>query len=101
MDYTTQIANDEFNVALKGQFTYADNQKFKAIIDSMQKGGIRQINLNFAQVDFIDSAGLGMMLLLRDLCQNRHIPISIQSAGGQVERIFMISKFDQLFTFRS
>lgn len=101
MDYTTQISGNELHVALKGQFTYADNQKFKAIVDATQKNNPRQVTLNFAQVDFIDSAGLGMLLLLRDLCQNKHIPVCIEAASGQVERIFMISKFDQLFTLRA
>jgi anti-anti-sigma factor len=88
-------------IAISQQFTFADNHKFKQIMDLTKQENLQFLELDFAKVDFIDSAGLGMLLLLRDECQNRHIPISIHSAHGQVEKIFMISKFDQLFSIQT
>jgi len=90
--------NQGLRITLKGQFTFAENHQFKRILELTQQPGVQFLEIDFADVDFIDSAGLGMLLLLRDECQNRHIPISIHSAQGQVEKIFMISKFDQLFS---
>jgi len=53
------------------------------------------------KITFIDSAALGMLLLLRDRCQNTHTPISIIGAHGQAEKVMKIAKFDQLFTMRT
>lgn len=91
----------EKRVTLSGQFTFADNHKFKQIIDALGDEGVKSVSLDFGGVEFIDSAGLGMLLLLRDECQNRNISITISSVKGQVEKIFMISKFDQLFSMRA
>lgn len=101
MEFTSSQQDKKLRLILSGQFTFTDNQKFKQIVGLVDGNGLRSVEIDFAGIDFIDSAGLGMLLLLRDSCQNRNIPISIHSAHGQVEKIFMISKFDQLFSIQS
>lgn len=98
MDFTTTQRDYERHIQLSGQFTFADSPKFKQIIELVQEKGIEAVEIDFHDVDFIDSAGLGMLLLFRDECQSRRISVSLHSARGQVEKIFMISKFDQLFS---
>lgn len=88
------------SVQLSGQFTFADTQAFKSILDIVISEQAKAISLDFSDVTFIDSAGMGMLLLLRDECQLRNIPLSIHSVYGQVEKIFYISKFDQLFSLK-
>lgn len=101
MEYMTEIRDNGLHIKFTDQLTFTDNQKFKAVLSLLGQENPRFIELDFAEVTFIDSAGLGMLLLLRDQCQNRHIPVSIHSAQGQVEKVFMISKFDQLFSMSS
>lgn len=84
-------------IGLSGQLTFADHQKFRRIIDEIKGNNLESLRLDFSKVDFIDSAGLGMLLLLRDECQNRHIALALNNAHGQVQKVFTISKFDQLF----
>lgn len=101
MEFATNNISNNLKIKMGGQFTFADNQKFKGILELLGQDGLRSLELDFSGVTFIDSAGLGMLLLLRDQCQNRHIPVSIHSAHGQVEKVFLISKFDQLFAMHS
>lgn len=98
MEYNVSHQGNDRRVVLQGHFTFTDNHKFKQIMQLMEQPDIRSITLDFAGVEFIDSAGLGMLLLLRDECQSRSLSISISSARGQVEKIFLLSRFDQLFT---
>ena len=98
MDVIINNEQEGMKVRMSGQFTFADNQKFREVLDITQQLEVKFIEIDFAQVDFIDSAGLGMLLLLRDACQHRHVPISLHSPQGQVEKIFNVSKFDQLFS---
>ena len=91
----THPANVE--IIMSGQFTFNFNQKFKKIIDVLDTIAHPSLTVNLKGVDFIDSSGLGMLLLLRDECLKKDISISLQHARGQVEKILTISKFDQLF----
>ncbi len=97
MEYTTISQPHDTRLVLSGQFTFSDNMKFKQILEMVDSADTRALTLDFAGVDFIDSAGLGMLLLLRDECQLRNVTLAIAGAQGQVKKIFMISKFDQLF----
>ena len=101
MDYTITHNSSTCCIAMSGQFTFTDNATFKHILGLLDEGEMKNLIVDFTQVDFIDSAGLGMLLLLRDECQARNVSISISSARGQVEKIFLISKFDQLFSMGS
>jgi anti-anti-sigma factor len=89
------------SIQLSGQLTFTDTQNFKPILELVANNEIKAVNLDFTNVTFIDSAGMGMLLLLRDECQKNKIALSIHSITGQVEKIFNISKFDQLFSIHN
>jgi len=98
MDYTVTDMGTQKRIEMAGRFTFADNQKFRKIIGMLSGDASSAIAFDFAGVEFIDSAGLGMMLLFRDECMKRKVALSISGACGQVEKIFKISKFDQIFS---
>lgn len=100
MELAIHNNGNSVTVKLSGQFTFTDNQKFKHILELVDTPELRSLGLDFAGVTFIDSAGLGMLLLLRDRCQDKHISVSIHSPHGQVHKVLMISKFDQLFSIQ-
>ena len=99
MEFAAEAHNNAKRVMLSGQFTFADNQKFRQVMELVGEG-VKSIELNFSGVDFIDSAGLGMLLLFRDECRKRHVDIALSSARGQVEMIFKLSRFEQLFSIQ-
>jgi anti-anti-sigma factor len=100
VNFTINKNDDHHKILLNGPFTFADSKKFREIAELVKKGGIGALELDFSEVEFIDSAGLGMLLLLRDECQLHQTNVSLRAAKGQVERIFTLSKFDQLFVMR-
>jgi anti-anti-sigma factor len=98
MDFIIKDEKGGKRVILSGQFTFADNNKFKEMMEALNKASAKTIVLDFADVNFIDSGALGMLLLFRDEYRQKHIRVSLEAARGQVEKIFTISKFDQLFS---
>lgn len=98
MEYHSHITDRTMTISMQGQFTFSDNGTFRTILDELKDRALQNVSVDFSHVDFIDSAGLGMLLLLRDECEQHGISITLASASGQVEKIFMVSKFDQLFT---
>lgn len=98
MEYNIAASGHTTSVKLKGQFTFSDTQKFKNILGLLNQGELKAISLDFSDITFIDSACMGMLLLLRDECQGRKVSLNLLSPQGQVDKIFTISKFDQLFS---
>lgn len=98
MDYTSSVSGNAVSLKLSGQFTFADTQKFKEILDIVTGKKAKSLSLDFLNVTFIDSSGMGMLLLLRDEAQNNSISLNLLSPQGQVEKLFNISKFYKIFS---
>ena len=98
MECSNNTINNSLEARLSGQFIFEDHTKFKTILAAAEDKKIHSIILDFTHVDFIDSAGLGMLLLLRDLCDKHKKPLVLRHPQGQVKKVFGISKFEHLFT---
>ena len=97
MEYKIYTPDKITTIKLTGQFTFEDSHKFKNILDLVLENKTKSLNLDFADVTFIDSACMGM-LLLRDECQAHKVSLNIHSAQGQVEKVFTVSQFDKIFS---
>lgn len=92
--------NGTYEVTMRGRFTFADNAKFRDVIQSISSSNIRQILLRMEQVEFVDSAALGMLLLAKDEAEKQKKGIVVQGAHGQVKRMFDLAHFNQFFTLQ-
>ena len=97
MQYTQQISEGVCTIVLEGQFTFSDNLVFRAITEEIAKHSVSQVIIDVSTLEYVDSAALGMFLLLRDFAQKRHITLILKGAEGQVKKVFDVSRFDQLF----
>lgn len=85
-------------VTMSGRFVFADNFIFKPLMELAQNNSnLKSIDIDLNQLQFVDSAGMGMLLLLRDECEKRSIRIVLLHPQGQVQKMLDISRFDQLF----
>ena len=83
MDYESSRSADKVQVNLRGEFTFADNDVFQAMVRDVIDSRSKHIALNFAALEFIDSAALSMLLVLflqlslkcRLVHQLSHIPM--------------------------
>ncbi len=98
MKYDIQDTGGETKVALEGRITFADHEDFHSVIETLEKSRQKLITFDLSRVDFIDSAGLGMLLIARETAVERNAEITLKGAQDQVKKIFTTAKFDELFT---
>jgi stage II sporulation protein AA (anti-sigma F factor antagonist) len=90
--------NNAKKIALNGHFTAIDHDQFRSVLEDLKSAeGCLSCAVDLEHLEFIDSGGLGMLLLLRDLCMKQKMALSLVNAKGDVMRILDIAKFDQLF----
>lgn len=100
MEYSQQIQGKTLSLIFSGELTFNDNQKVREIINLIDQHHIGTLTIDFSRVTFIDSAGLGMLLILKEeLAKNKGL-VLLHHAQGQVEKMFKVSKFDALFDMR-
>lgn len=97
MEYVNTANGDIMELSLKGRFTFADNKTFVGLLDNMANQNFSKVVIDLANVEFIDSAALGVLLLARDRCEKSSMILLLRNPTGQVKQMFKISKFNDLF----
>ncbi len=97
MEYVKHQEQGNYEVAIKGKITFSDHMDFKNIIHAVNDNSCQKVTLNLENVEFIDSAALGMMLLLRDETEKNGKGLLLKTPKGQVKKMFQVSRFYDLF----
>lgn len=97
MEYTKTNNGNVFNVVLRGKFTFSDHKGFKELFDFFENKDMNRMEIDITNVEFVDSAALGLLLLARDEANKTSKTLQIKGPNGQVKKMFEISRFYELF----
>jgi len=97
MEYTQRFNGSTFEMTLKGKFTFADHLTFEELFASLAAGKIKDLTVDCTGLEFIDSAALAVFLLIRDETVDRKIMVTLKGATGQVQKMFELARFYDLF----
>lgn len=100
MDMIKHIDGGEFLLTLKGKFTFTDNTAFRSILAQIAGSSVQQVIFDLSQVEFIDSAALGMLLLAHDEASKHQKPVILRGATGQVSKMIHMARFENYFTIQ-
>jgi anti-sigma B factor antagonist len=62
MQITERLIGDVTVLDLKGRFVEERGDDFRETMNRLVKGGVRKVLLNFDEITYVDSAGLGMLV---------------------------------------
>lgn len=96
-----ELDKDVALAAISGEFTFADHGTFKQMMTALFHSESAPIVIDMSRLDFIDSAGLGMLLLVRDEANKAARQLILRGPRGQVKRMFDLTKFESLFAIES
>lgn len=100
MDYTVHTAADGLRVTLTGRMTLIDHEKFRNVVDAIEKSSTKLCVFDLSGLEFVDSSGLGMFLIARDVALPKEMEIQLLNAQESVRRILQIAKFQTLFSVK-
>jgi anti-anti-sigma factor len=92
---------NDATVSIGGDFTFTDHTAFLEIMTRLLGITGQPLIIDLSQMDFIDSAGLGMLLIARDEAGKANQQLTLRGPKGQVKRMFAVTKFEGLFTIEA
>ena len=95
-DYSS--ATDTLTIRIVGEFDYDSHQAFKDAYMALPLSTRRKYVIDLRKVNYMCSAALGMLLILRERAGDDASRIFLQGANKDVLKILDVSRFDQLFT---
>lgn len=88
-------------LALAGRFDFNAHRDFRQASESvLQDPSVKEMDIDFSRVDYLDSSALGMLLLLREKAEAQGTRIVLSGLQGTVKQVLDIANFGKLFTLR-
>lgn len=88
---------EEPRVHATGEIDLATAPLLRATLSDLVDDGARLITLDFAEVTFLDSSGLGVLVAAMKRLEARGGRIRVEHSRDNVRRIFEITGLDQAF----
>lgn len=96
MDYGIDVKEQEAVVRLKGRLTFNDHAKLRALIREMLQNKAKRQVLDLSGLEFVDSAGIGMLLIAREEMANVDKQLVLRAATGQVKRVLTVAQLNKI-----
>ena len=79
-------------ISCSGRFTLGNRlSELEGLVNSLLEDGVRKLVIDLTQVEFVDSAGLGVMMRLFGEVEQLGGQLRISGANDQVQRLFSIT----------
>ena len=86
-------------IKIKGRFDFSCHSSFRDAYVTASAGS--EFVVDMEEASYMDSAALGMLLLLREHVQQQGGRVSITNCRGQTYDVLQIANFHRLFTIHS
>jgi anti-anti-sigma factor len=90
---------NQAKLTLNGRFDFNMHREFKeAYMALLNDDTLTSIEIGLAEVDYLDSSALGMLLMLRERALNVNKQVSLSNPNKMVSQVLDIANFHKLFT---
>ena len=96
MQYEMPTSEAGVQIHLMGQLTFDTHLEFREIIEGLVLSQTKNISLDISGLDGMDSAGLGLLLLMREKAEELGATFQLFGPRGQVKDLLTVSRFDVL-----
>lgn len=98
MHIETHIVNGRAIIGLVGRFDFSANGEFRRCCDAaLQTILVRELEIDLARVQYLDSSALGMLLMLRERAEVLRKRVLLSHCRGVVKQVLDIANFAKLF----
>lgn len=102
MQITNDVSGDRATLKLGGRFDFHSHRDFRSAYEQhLESADLREIVIDFGDVDYLDSSALGMLLLLREKAEGAGKKVILAGLKGTVKQVLEIANFGKLFNIQA
>ena len=102
MAINVQIQDRSARIAMTGRFDFEVHRDFKnAYMPLINNGTVREIEIEMSKVDYLDSAALGMLMLLNERAKEANKPVALLNTSNVVSQVLEVANFSKIFNIRN
>ena len=85
-------------IRLTGRFDFNAHREFREAVElALKDATLKEVQVDLAGVDYLDSSALGMLLMLRDKARGAGKSVALANCRGAVKQVIEIANFSKLF----
>ena len=96
MEIKQRIVPQGIILDVVGDLTYANRAAFKAAVEKAKQAGCRHLMVNLEQVRFVDSAGLGLLVLVSQSFKLLQAQVSMLKPQSYVREIMSLANIPKM-----
>ena len=96
MEITQRAVKDATVLDLKGDLTYSNRAAFKSAVEQVKNRGCRHLIVNMEQVRFLDSSGLGLLVLAAQTFKVQQAQLSLLKPQSYVREIMSLANIPKM-----
>jgi anti-sigma B factor antagonist len=97
MPISQGIEGQRSEIRLPMKFIFADGSDFRKKLFAAFQAGSQFLSLDLSETKFMDSAGLGMLLVALKECQARSISLTLVRPHGEVRKLLELTRSNERF----
>ena len=98
MRISKTVFENTATLKLSGSFIFQEHRNFTDSYKSLLEGTrINAIAVDLSEIDYLDSAALGMLLLLKETAESKKVVVTLLRPTGNVKKIIEIANFNKIF----
>ena len=97
MSITSTSKDGCAEINLSGRFTFSDSPEYRKVLAAIVKANAKSLVCNLSDLGFMDSSGLGMLMVTLKECQQNNIALELRSPRGDVKHLLDMTKANERF----
>lgn len=88
------------NINIDGRFGYDCHQDFTLAYKQLSQAAAKKFIIDLSRASYMDSAALGMLLVLRERVGGDRSDITLTGANREIQKVLDIANFEKLFKIK-
>lgn len=96
-----ELGNDKYEIVLSKSFDFETLTDFRFFLKKVAEQNGKGLDINFSNVEYIDSSALGMLMLAKHETDMNKCDLRLSNVkNGHAKDVLHLVKFNQLFTIQ-
>jgi anti-anti-sigma factor len=100
MDIQVESRGDRRIVRIRDKITFEHSLLLQSRFDDMLEGGVREVVIDFRDVPFMDSSGVGEILRLYKLVREANGEVTLINPNQKLRNLFAMYRFEKFMKIR-
>ena len=98
MEFEARRNPEALEVRITGRWEFTDHDRMRDIVVLFDQPGLRRVVLDLADLSFIDSARLRMLLILQEEAEQTKIALTVRGPREEVRRSLELARLGEIIT---